>query len=262
MDHPASMQPLSVVVMTYNEEENIGRCLESVSGLGQEICVLDSFSTDRTVEIARTHGARVDKHPFSDFVSQRVRLLQMAAHSWVLMLDADECLSDELKQNIILAMSHPDADGYSCNRRNRIGDTWIRHGSWYPDRKIRLFNKEHFRVEGIGIHESIVPSGSARIHHLKGDLLHYADEDIHARFEKVQLYSSQAAFGLYARGRRTTIWRIGVKPVIRFLWVYILRLGILDGYYGYVIARSEAMYVWLREAKLWELWRRSHPDVK
>ncbi len=254
MSHVPAL-PLSVVVMTRNEVANIRRCLESVAGLAKEICILDSHSTDATVDIAKTYGARIELHPFVDFVSQRRRLLDMAHTDWVLMLDADEVISPELRSSIQQVLQHPTADGYSCNRRNRIGDRWIRHGSWYPDQKIRLFDKRKFNVEGIGVHEMIVPRESVRIEHLAGDLLHYADEDIHARFEKVQEYSLKAAQGLYAAGRKARLWRMLIKPGLRFFWTYVVRRGFLDGYYGYIIARSEAMYVWLREVKLWEMAR-------
>lgn len=251
---PASERPgLSVLVMTYNEEKNIVRCLSSVQGLGDEIVVLDSFSTDQTVSLAVQAGARLVQHSFDTFADQRRRLVNLAKNDWILMLDADEYLSDALRQSIIENFPSKEFDAFSCNRRNRVGTRWIRHGSWYPDKKIRLFNRRSISITGHDVHETVVPHHTARVGHLKGDLLHLADEDIGARYEKVNLYSTRAALELLNRKRNTNFFKIHFKPFFRFVSVYIFRLGFLDGFYGYVIARSEAHYVWLREVKLREM---------
>jgi glycosyltransferase involved in cell wall biosynthesis len=240
--------------MTYNEEANIERCLKSVQGLGDEILVLDSYSTDETVTLARKMGARVEQHPFDYYADQRRRLIQLAQHDWILMLDADEYLSDELRTSV-LAISDNSIDAFTSNRRSKIGTTWLGHGSWYPDRKIRMFDRKKVSLTGADVHETLIPVGQARIGHLQGDLMHLADEGIHSRFQKVNYYSSRAAEGLFKQGRRWKLWRIFIKPFIRFISVYFVRLGLLDGYYGYIVAKSEAHYVWLREVKLWELWK-------
>ena len=133
---------LSVLLMTYNEEANIARCLESVQGIGDEIFVLDSYSTDQTVDIARQMGARVEQFPFDSYVNQKARMIQMAASNWVLSIDADEYLSEELKASILQAKNDKMYDGYTSNRRNKIGNYWMKHGSWYPDRKISSLTGE------------------------------------------------------------------------------------------------------------------------
>ncbi len=244
---------LSVVVMTYNEEANIATCLASVQGLSDDVLVLDSFSTDGTCDIAKLMGARVEQFPFDTYASQRRRMIQMARHDWILTLDADEYLSPELRKSVEQFSSDLSFDGYTSNRKSRIGSKWLNHGSWYPDRKIRMFDRRKVSLEGIDVHESLVPVGGAKIGHLDGDLMHHADEDIHARYEKVNKYSSRAAKGLFQQGRRTSVLKIFFKPIVRFLSVYLIRKGFLDGYYGYVVAKSEAHYVWMREVKLMEL---------
>jgi len=249
-----SSRPLSIVIMTYNEESNIERCLKSVARLGDEVLILDSYSTDRTVEIARKLGARVEQYPFDSYADQRRRLIQLAKHDWILILDADEYLSEELKNSISKESGNNSFDAFTSNRRNKIGTKWLNHGSWYPDKKIRMFDRRKISVAGYDIHETLVPISDVKIGHLTGDLMHHGDENIDARFQKINRYSTRAADGLYKQDVRSSLLKILVKPLSRFISVYFFRLGFLDGYYGYVVAKSEAQYVWLREVKLWEKW--------
>jgi glycosyltransferase involved in cell wall biosynthesis len=241
---------LSVVIMTYNEESNLPRCLESVKGIGEEIFILDSFSTDRTLEIARAAGARVEQHAFGGFVEQRKRALESAAYDWVFCIDADEYLSSELKASILRAKAANSFDGYFNNRRNKIGPKWINHGSWYPDRKIRLFDRRKVKIAGQDPHDVMVPEKDASIGFLKGDLMHLADESFESRYRKNEKHSTRAAEALYAKGVKPNIFRLYIKPAARFISSYLLRLGFLDGYYGWFVAKSEAQYVRLREEKL------------
>lgn len=242
--------------MTYNEEANIGRCLKSVEGIGDEIVILDSYSTDRTVEIARGFGARIEQCPFDSYVSQKTRLIKLAEFDWVLTIDADEYLSPELKSSILTAKSNLVFDGYTSNRRNKIGDQWINHGNWYPDRKIRFFDRRKVFITGKDPHDVMQPVANARIGHLHGDLMHLADENISSLNLTIERYSTRAADALFQSGKHSKLWRMIFKPGARFLIAYLLKLGFLDGYYGWMIARSEMHYVWLREVKLWELWKR------
>ena len=253
---PSSDQhSLSILVMTYNEEENLERCLRSVQGVGDELLVLDSYSTDSTVDIARRFGARVEQFPFDSYVQQKARLIQMADSNWVFTIDADEYLSEELKHSIKAARNEKSFDGYTSNRRNKIGDRWLNHGSWYPDRKIRLFDRRKVSIIGKDPHDIMQPMAGARIGHLKGDLMHLSDENISSRYVTLERHSSRAASALYSEGKTSSWWRMYFKPCFRFISSYIIRMGILDGYYGWIIAKSEAHYVWLREIKLWEMRR-------
>ncbi|MEO6133327.1 MAG: glycosyltransferase family 2 protein [Saprospiraceae bacterium] len=250
-----SSRPLSVVIMTFNEESNIEQCINSVKGLGNEILVLDSFSTDKTVELARKLGARVEQFAFDTYADQRRRMIALASNDWILTLDADEYLSPDLRSSILTVPSNNSYDAYTSNRRSRIGSIWLNHGSWYPDKKIRLFDRRKISVTGIDVHETITPQNTAKVDHLEGDLMHHADENSTARFQKIQEYSSRAADGLFKQREQGNFFRILFKPFVRFVSVYFFRLGFLDGPYGYIVAKSEAQYVWLREVKLWEKWR-------
>ena len=253
---PSSNQySLSVLVMTYNEEGNIERCLKSVLGIGDEILVLDSYSNDNTVQIAQSLGARIEQFPFDSYVNQKARMIQMADSNWVLSIDADEFLSEELRASILNAKGENRYDGYTSNRRNRIGTRWMNHGSWYPDRKIRLFDRRKVSITGKDPHDVMQPIAGARIGHLKGDLMHVSDEDISSRYKTINNHSSRAAAALFEEGRLWSYWKMLFKPCMRFFVSYIIRLGFLDGFYGWVIASSEGHYVWLRETKLRELWK-------
>ena len=248
---------LSILVMTYNEEANLERCLKSVDGLGDEIVILDSYSVDRTLDIARAMGARIEQFPFDSYINQKTRLIQLAEYDWVLTIDADEYLSPELKSAIQAAKSETEYDGYQTNRRNKIGDTWINHGNWYPDRKIRFFDRRKIFITGKDPHDVMQPLANARIGFLKGDLMHHADQNISSRYQTIERHSTRAAEALYSAGKKWRLWRMIFKPAARFIVAFILKLGFLDGYYGWIIARSEMHYVWLREVKLWELWKKT-----
>ena len=241
---------LSVVVMTYNEEVDLPRCLESVKGVGDEIFILDSFSTDRTLDVARQFGARVEQHAFGSYVEQKKRLVEKAANDWVFCIDADEYLSDELRKSILRIKSSNHFDGYFNNRRNKIGERWINHGSWYPDRKIRLFDRRKVKITGQDPHDVMTPEKDARIGRLKGDLMHIADENFESRHQKNEKHSTRAAEALFNNGIKPNLFREYVKPAARFISSYFFRLGFLDGYYGWFVAKSEAQYVKMREAKL------------
>jgi glycosyltransferase involved in cell wall biosynthesis len=247
--------PVSAVIMTYNEATNIARAITSVRDIVDEVLVLDSFSTDDTVTIAQELGARVAQNKFESYATQRRLMVSMATHDHILTLDADECLSDELKASIVSASKELAFDIYTSNRLSSIGDTWLRHGNWYPDKNVRLFDRRKAEVAGHDVHESIQPKPGARIAHLKGDLLHYADEDINARYDKVNKYSTRAANELFAKGKSASLFRIYIKPAVRFLSGYIFKCGFLDGKLGYAVAKSEAKYVWLRETQLMKLYK-------
>jgi len=251
------MVKISLVVITFNEEKNIQRCLESAAGVADEILVVDSVSTDQTVAIAESLGARIILQPFLGYVEQKRFAIEQAAHPYVLSLDADEALSEELRQSILQAKAHWTHDCYSMNRLSNIGDQWIRHGGWYPDRKMRLFDRARFAVEGINPHDKFVPVQGARSTHLKGDILHYTNDSIESRVQTINRFSTLAAKAFHERGKRGSWLRLLFKPFFRFFAEYILRLGFLDGFYGFVIAITSAQYVFLREAKLREMGERA-----
>jgi glycosyltransferase involved in cell wall biosynthesis len=249
------MKAISAVVITYNEAHNIRRCLESLQPVADELLVVDSFSTDETLEIAAQLGARTMQHPFEGHIQQKRYAIEQAQHDIIISLDADEELSDTLQQSILEAKKQWTHDCYFMNRMSNIGHQWIHHGGWYPDRKMRLFDRRKFSVGGINPHDKFIPAPSATTTRLKGDILHHTNADIQSRVQTINNFSTLAARAFYERGKKGSLIRVLAKPGLRFFSEYILRGGFLDGFYGFVIAKTSAQYVFLRESKLLELQR-------
>jgi glycosyltransferase involved in cell wall biosynthesis len=242
---------LSAVIITRDEERNVGRCLDSLRGVADEVVVVDSGSTDRTEAICREKGARFLTRPFDGFTAQKNFALDRAAHDHVLSLDADEWLSPELTRSILEAKRDWRADGYTMNRLNAYGDRWIRSCGWYPDRKLRLWDRRKGRWEGGLLHETVRLAADARVSHLEGDLLHRAYEQAGQLLSKMQSYSDAWARE-NAHRRRVSAPGIVVKATASFLKSYLLRGGILDGYPGLVVSASIANGVLYKYAKLLE----------
>jgi len=246
---------LSAVVITYNEERNIGRCLDSLAGIADEIVVVDSGSTDRTEAICRERGARFLVHPFTGFTDQKNFALDQAANDHVLSLDADEWLSPELAASVRAAKEGWAADGYTMNRRNAYGDRWIRTCGWYPDAKLRLWDRRAGRWEGGLIHETVAMRPGGSVIRLDGDLLHRAYETPGQLVAKMQSYSD-AWVRENAHRRRISTPGLLVKTVFAFLKAYVLRRGFMDGYEGLLVSFSIASGVFYKYAKLLEANRR------
>jgi len=249
------MYKLSTVIMTFNEEAKIERCIRSVLEVSDEIIVLDSFSTDKTVEIAKSLGAKVIQHKFLGYIKQRELSISKASHNFVLALDADEFLSADLIHEINKIKINADADTYYLNRSNAINNYFLKHGSWFPHRIIRLFFKDKVNCEGNPPHDKISAKKNATSTKLNGLLLHHCNEDIHDRVTTLNNHSTIAAKHRFKQGKKTNYLRIIFKPTWKFIVEYFLRLGILDGFYGYLMAKTTAQYIYLRESKLMELWR-------
>lgn len=244
---------ISVVVITYNEERNIRRCLESVKGIADEMVVVDSGSQDRTIEICKETGARVIHQPFLGYVEQKNFALRQAKNDWVLSLDADEALTSALEQSILSVSDPKQADGYSMNRLTNYCGKWIRHGGWYPDRKIRFFNRHTGQWTGINGHDSYTPFRKTSVLHLKGDILHYSYPSLSHHLQKINEYSTMGAMAMYEDGKRSSILKILIKPVARFFRHYILKAGFLDGLMGYTIAVNTAHASFLKYLRLYYL---------
>ncbi len=246
---------LSVVIITFNEERNLARCLASVKDVADDIVVLDSFSTDRTEAIAKEHGARFFQHVFAGHIEQKNRAITHAAHPWVLSLDADEALDEKLTRSIARAKMRTDADGFTMNRLTNYCGTWIRHGGWYPDTKLRMWDSRKGRWTGIDPHDRYELEAGARIVHLEGDLLHYSYNSIDDHHRQVDYFTTIAAKSYFDRGKRAPFGKLVLSPVVKFIGDYIFRLGFLDGYQGLVIARISAYATFLKYAKLRQLRR-------
>ncbi len=168
------MYSLSVVIITFNEESNIDRCISSVKKVADEIIVLDSFSTDETPAIARSHGAIVHQEKFRGYIGQKNLAMQLASHDYILSLDADEALDEKLADRILEAKKNFTARAYSMNRCTCYCGHFIRHGLWYPDKKIRLFDRRIAQWSGLNPHDKVEPEKGFRVVHLPGNILHYS----------------------------------------------------------------------------------------
>ncbi|UYZ62859.1 glycosyltransferase family 2 protein [Hymenobacter weizhouensis] len=244
--------PLSVVIITYNEEANIGRCLEALHEVADEVVVVDSFSTDRTVDICRQHGARVIQHAFEGYVQQKNFATAQARHDYVLQLDADEVLTEELRQSIRAARHNWQGGGYTLARLTNYCGSWVRHGGWYPDRKLRLYDRRWGQWTGLLLHEryELQPNQPAPLP-LAGDALHYSYHSVEQHVSQLNRFTSIAAEELRLRNkRRVTLYHLLLKPWWKFVHGYFLRLGFLDGFAGLCIAVISAWGVFLKFAKL------------
>ena len=250
------MIQLSVVVIAYNEERSIARCLDSVKDLADEIIVVDSYSTDKTGEICTSRGAKVIQNKFDGHIQQKNFALEKATFQHVLSLDADEVLSDELRTSIAAAKSEWRYDGYRMNRLTNYCGAWIRHGGWYPDRKIRLFDKSKGKWTGINPHDryELIDSHDP-VGFLRGDILHYSYHSISDHIKQVDYFTEISAQVLFEKRKKCSFVRQIISPAFRFVRDYFLKCGFLDGYYGFVICIISSHAVFLKYTKLRELWK-------
>lgn len=247
------MTQLSVVIITLNEERNIGRCLQSVSGIADDVVVVDSGSTDRTEEICTESGARFISHPWLGFVETKNFANKQAMYPLILSLDADEALSEKLKESILRLKNTRIEAAYTMNRLTSYCGKWIRHCGWYPDRKLRLFHRDNARWDGMVIHETIQVDQGIAIKHLEGDLLHYSYYTVSGHIAQANRFTDLNAEEAFRKGQKTNIFQILFKPAIRFLRDYIFKLGFLDGYYGFIVCRISAQATFFKYIKLRQL---------
>lgn len=255
------METLSVVIITFNEEKNIGRCLESLRGLADEIVVVDSFSTDKTKEICLDFGARFFENPFEGHIQQKNFALSLASGQWILSLDADEALDDVLAHSIRKLKEGAAAEVFTMNRLTNYCGQWIYHSGWYPDRKLRLFRKGHALWGGTNPHDQLIPNVDSRVHHLKGNILHYSYTSIQQHVAQANHFSGINALEYFKKGRKASLLKIIMAPWIRFFRDYFWWRGFLDGYYGLVICRISAHAAFLKYVKIRELWMQHKREV-
>lgn len=251
------LNKISAVIITRNEEQNIGRCLASLINVADEVIVIDSFSTDRTEAICKQYQVVFVKRKFVGYSDAKNYGGSLANYPYIFSIDADEALSDELKQSIITAKENLTAtDGYQLYRKTNYCGKWINYCGWYPEVKLRLWQKDKAQWQG-AIHETLaLPSGSS-IKLLKGDLLHYSYPDMGSHIKKIDTYTTQAAANLYKKGRRVSVPLLVAGPVAEFMKKYFFQLGILDGYQGFVISVMSGYYKFLKFAKLKDLYRQA-----
>ena len=246
---------LSVTVITLNEEDALRRCLESVAW-ADEIVVVDAESSDKTVEVARAFTDAVFVRPWPGFAAQKNFALDHASGDWVLSLDADEEVTPELRGEIVAVLERPASDvaAYAVARRNIFWGAWVRHGGLYPDWQVRLLRRGRGRFGDVSVHESVRVDGT--VVRLASPLLHRSYRDVADFLARADRYSSLAAADRLRHGPPVNAAELVLRPLGRFLGMYVLRAGFLDGWRGFLLAVLYAYYVFIRSAKVWEGARR------
>lgn len=247
---------ISAAIITLDEEANLGRCLDSLRGVADEVVVVDSGSKDGTERIARAAGALFLPQRWLGYGPQKNLAAERCANEWILSLDADEALSDELRGSLLrLKEDGPRADAYEVNRLNWYCGRFLRHSGWYPDRKVRLWRKGAARWADASIHELAEVAPGTRVERLRGDLLHYTIRDRAQHLATMEKFTTLSAEALLREGKGGQAWRRFVSPVATFVRAWILKAGFLDGRAGWDVCRLSAYASWLKYEKLRRLAR-------
>jgi len=249
------MPKLSVVIITRNEEKNIGRCIESVKGIADDIVVIDSFSTDKTEEICKGKGARFIQHAFEGHIEQKNYAVALTEYPHVLSLDADEALDDTLKKNIAEIKENWRQNGYEMNRLTNYCGTWIKHCGWYPDRKLRLFDKRKGKWGGTNPHDKFEMQAGNAVGRLAGDILHYSYYTIDDHYKQIEYFTTINAKASFDAGKHAPVWKLYIAPVVKFIKDYFIRLGFLDGQAGWQICKLSAWATYVKYKKLRTLYK-------
>lgn len=237
---------ISAAIITFNEERNIARCLESLRGVVDEIVVVDSFSKDKTEAICREAGVRFMTNKFDGHIQQKNFAIDQTTHDWVLSLDADEALDESLKTSILAIKENPKFNGYSMNRLTNYCGHWVRHCGWYPDTKVRLVHKAHARWTGVNPHDRLDMLHGENHGHLHGDILHYSYYTKDDHLKQIEYFGDISAKELFQRGVKISSVKLWLKVIAQFIKSYFLKLGFLDGSAGWTISRLSA-YATLRK---------------
>jgi glycosyltransferase involved in cell wall biosynthesis len=243
------MIPVSVVIVTRNEEKNIGDALESVKDF-EDIVVVDSFSEDRTVEICKKYTYRVYQHEWQGYAKQKQMAVDYAEKPWVLILDADERVTQRLKSEIMEEIKNASFSGFYIPRKNFFLGKWIRHGGWRPDYTLRLFLKDMAFIEDRKVHEKVVVKG--KVGYLKNPLEHYTYRTVSDYIKKMDRYSTLSAEELREKGVNPGLITMVVHPLSTFFKMFFLRGGFMDGIHGLILAILYSYYTLLKYLKLWE----------
>ncbi len=245
---------ISAVIITFNEERNIKRCLESLVGVADEIVVVDSYSNDRTEEICKSFSAKFVRHRFFGHIEQKNWAILQASSPYILSLDADEALSDELRTSILKVKKEWTHDGYNFNRLTNYCGKWIRHTSWYPARKLRLWDSRKGVWGGYNPHDRFILTGGRTQKFLHGDILHFSYYSVSEHVEQINKFSTIMARTYYDNGKRFYPHRIILHPLWRFIKDFLVRGGFRDGYYGFIVSINSAFEVFLKYIKLRNLY--------
>lgn len=246
---------LSAVIITFNEERNIERCLASLQGVADEIVVIDSFSKDKTAEICAKYEVKFIENPFAGHIQQKNFAIDQASNEWILSLDADEALTEELKTSILEMKNNPTYLGYRFNRLTNYCGHWVKYCGWYPDTKTRMVNRNHARWQGVNPHDRLDMNESQEVGFLKGDLLHYSYYTREDHLKQIEYFGKIASTELYNRGGRSNWLKIGIKVIAQFFKSFILKRGFMDGTTGFTISRLSAYATYRKYVMLLNLQR-------
>jgi glycosyltransferase involved in cell wall biosynthesis len=242
---------LSIAIISHNEEHNLARTLDSVVPIADEIVIVDSYSTDKTLEIAQRYNARIFQKEWNGFSEQKNALLEKCNGEWILFLDCDEVLSKELIESIKKILINSEYDGYSINRKTFYIDKIMKY-AWQPDLNLRLVKSSaNPKWKGGEIHEFLTIEGSSGI--IAGEIIHYSYKDMKQHFEKTISYAKISAESYYKKGKKFSFLNILLNPIIAFIRLYFINKGIFDGVYGFIAAMSSMIGTFLKYAFLWEL---------
>ncbi len=243
------MEKLSVVIITFNEEKNIRKCLDAVCNLSDDIIIIDSFSTDATQEICESFdNLRFIKHKWEGYSKTKNFGNSLAKYDYILSLDADEVISEQLAASIGKIDKLQDA--YEFNRLTNYCGSWIKHCGWYPDKKVRIFNKKELYWEGDFVHETLVIPAATKINFIEGDLLHYSYHNVGEHYAQIENYSSLHAQKMKQSGKKSSVLKLYISPIFKFFRTYVLQGGFLDGKAGFLVSKISAKAVKLKYQKL------------
>jgi glycosyltransferase involved in cell wall biosynthesis len=250
------MIKISAVIITFNEERNIHRCISSLQHVVDEIIVVDSYSHDKTKEICLANNLRFIEHEWEGYGNTKNFGNQQAQYDFILSIDADEALSEGLKNSILsIKESAQDDEVFQMNRLTNYCGKWIKHCGWYPDSKLRIWNRQLGEWDNADVHEKIVFKSNIKRVLLKGDLHHYSYYNFLEHFQRIAKYSTLSAEKAFKNGKKSNILKILISPCIRFIRNYFLKLGFLDGFHGFAISRIEAYGVFVKYLTLYKLGR-------
>lgn len=251
------MVKISAVIITLNEEKNIERCIRSIQRVADEILVVDSFSTDKTEEICKRLGARFVQHKFEGFRDQKNYAVSLATYDYILALDADEALSYELEQEVLKAKNNWQYDGYKFIRLNNYCGKWILHTDWYPEKRIRLYDRRKAKWDGANIHEVVKMNPGASVHSLKGHLLHWRYKTYEEHLDEINKYSTISAHEYYKAGVHASSIKIVLHTLWRFFHSYFIRRGFMSGFNGLLISFLLSEHCFVKYAKLRKLYKQN-----
>lgn len=253
------MHPVSAVIITRNEEENIGRCLQAIQKVAEEIIIVDSLSTDRTIQIAKDFGAKIFSLEWQGFGPQKNFGLEQATNNYILALDADEVLTSETIEEIKFLKQNGLKGVYEFPLLNFYFGKFLKHGLEYPNYKKRFFDKTKIWWTENLVHESLIIPAGYPVLRLKGHILHYSYRSIEHYIAKSNYYTTIGAIELKNKGKKNYLFKMLFSPCFVFIKSYFLKAGFLDGLHGFVTALFNAHTNFLKYAKLWELYRKEKP---